>query len=103
MVFWLYKYDLLKERIEYVGHDVTEDGNCPAQSKFGLIYDWKLLTNRKSLFSFIVLVSLYDRYDQYFEIYMNPLQKFLKRFYRKPIPLMAWTPALIKLFNESKK
>ena len=34
---------------------------------------------------------------------MKILQKFLKQFYRKPIPLMAWTPALIELFNELKK
>ena len=34
---------------------------------------------------------------------MNPLRKFLKRFYRKPIPLMAWKSALIELFKEFKK
>ena len=34
---------------------------------------------------------------------MKPLHKFLKRFYRKPIPLMAWTPELIELFNELEK
>ena len=62
MVFWLDKCDILKERIKYVGRDVTEDGNCPAQSKFYLINDWKLPTNGQALFSFIVLVNYYHRY-----------------------------------------
>ena len=38
--FWLDKCDLLKDRIEYVGHDVTEQYNCPAQPKLDLINDW---------------------------------------------------------------
>jgi hypothetical protein len=29
----LSKCDFLKERIEYVGHDLTSDGNCPSKSK----------------------------------------------------------------------
>ena len=57
--FWLDKCEFLKERFEYVGHDVTEDGNCPAQSKFYLINDWELPTNGKDLFSFIGLVHFY--------------------------------------------
>ena len=62
VVFWLEKCDFLKERIKYVGHDVTEDGNCPAQSKFYLINDWKLPTNGQDLLSFIGIVSIYDTY-----------------------------------------
>ena len=33
-----------------------------------------------------------------FEIRLKPLQKFLKQYYHKPIPPMAWTPQLITLF-----
>ena len=62
VVFWLDKCDFLKESIKYVGRDVTEDGNCPAQSKFYLINDWKLPTNGQALFSFIGIVSFYHRY-----------------------------------------
>ena len=65
--------------------------------------DRKLPTNRQALFSFIGLVNLYHRYAPYFEIRMKPLCKLLKQFYRNPIPLMAWTPELIELFNELKK
>ena len=34
---------------------------------------------------------------------MKTLHEFLKQFYRKPIPLMVRTPALIELFDELKK
>ena len=103
VIFWLEKCDFLKEMIEYVSHGVTDDGNCPAQSKFHIINDWKLPTNRKYLFSFVGLVNLYHRYDPYFKILMKPLRKFLKQFYRNPIPLVSWTPALIEVFRKLKK
>jgi hypothetical protein len=35
----LEKCDFLKERFEYVSHDITADGNCPAKSKFDLVHD----------------------------------------------------------------
>ena len=41
--FRINKYDFLKPRVEYVGHDVTNDGNCPASSKFSMISYWKIL------------------------------------------------------------
>ena len=33
---------------------------------------------------------------------MKPLNQLLGIFYRKPIPFMSWTPALIELFNKLK-
>ena len=103
VTFRLDKCDFLKERVEYVRHDVTEDGNCPAQSKFYLINDWKLPINGKVLFSFTGLMNFYHIYAPYFKIRMNPLHKLLKHFYRNPIPLMDWTPSLIELFDELEK
>ena len=103
MRFRLYKYGLLKERIEYFGHGVTEDVNCPAQLKFDLINDFKLPRTGQVLFLFIGLDNFYHRYTPYLELRMKPLHRLLKIFYRKPITLMAWTPSLIELFNKLKK
>ena len=50
VIFRFDKCDFLKPRIEYVGHDIINDGNCPASSKFDLIYYWKLPKWGKSLF-----------------------------------------------------
>ena len=35
--FKLSKYDFLKDRVEYIGNDLTANGNCPAVSKFSLL------------------------------------------------------------------
>ena len=100
--FWLDTCDFLKYRIEYVSHDVSEQGNCPAQSKFDLINDWGLPKNVQALFSFIGLVIFCHRYNPYYEIKMKPLRRFMKIFYRKPITIMEWTPELVTLFHELK-
>ena len=73
--FKLEKYDFLKEMVKYVGRDVNEDVNFPAQYKFDLINNWKLPSKGQALFSFIGLINFYHRYDPYFVIQMKPLNK----------------------------
>ena len=65
-----------------------------------MINDWKIPERGESLFSFIDLINFYHRYAPYIEIRLKPLRKLLKDFYRKTIPMMAWTPDLISLFEE---
>ena len=38
--FRLDKCIFLEQRVEFIDHNLTADGNCPAQSKFDLIRDW---------------------------------------------------------------
>ena len=40
--FKLSKCDFFKDRVEYVDHDLTANGNCPVRSKFSLFKDWLL-------------------------------------------------------------
>ena len=101
--FRLDKCDFLKPRIEYVGHDILADGNCPASSKFKLIDDWPLPNSGQSLFSFVGLVNFYHRYAPYMELRLKPLRKLVKKFYRKPIPENAWTEELKSLFSDLKQ
>ena len=56
------KFYFVKPQVEYVGHDVTNDGNCPASSKFGIISDWEIPERGESLFSFIGLINFYYIY-----------------------------------------
>ena len=58
VTFQLKKCEFLTNRIKYVGHDITPNSNCPAQSKFDLITDWPLPATGQSLGSFISLVLL---------------------------------------------
>ena len=93
VVFRLDKCDFLKDIIEYVGHDIIAQVNCPAQSKFDLIKNWELPKNGQAIFSFIGLVKFYHRCAPYFDI---------RIFYRKPIAIMAWTPEIVTLLHELK-
>ena len=55
--FRLDKRDFLKPRVEYVGNDVTSDGNCSASAKFDMINDWKIPEREECLFPFIGLIN----------------------------------------------
>ena len=52
VIFRLNKCVLLKDRVEYVGHDLTPTVNVPEKSKFRIINDWKLTTSSQGLHSF---------------------------------------------------
>jgi hypothetical protein len=56
VMFQLKKCAFLTNRFEYSGHNITPDGNCPAESKFNLINDWPLPGSGQSLISFISLL-----------------------------------------------
>ena len=101
--FKLTKCEFFKKRVEFVGHDLTIYGNCPAASKFDLIRDWPLPPHAISLLSFIGLCSFYSRYCPWFETNIKPLRKLQRFFHRQPIPIMAWTPILITLFDNCKQ
>jgi hypothetical protein len=102
VTFQLKKCEFLTDRIEYVGHDITSDGNCPAQSKFDLITDWPLPCTGSSLASFIGLLTFYNIYCPFFEIRVKPLRLLERQHHRKPIPPALWTPPLTSLWNELK-
>ena len=100
--FQLKKCEFLKDRVEYVGHDLTPKGNCPAASKFDMINNWKLPKSGSSLHSFIGLLNIYHQYIPFMEIRLKPLRHLERRYRRKCIPQLAWTPDLVALFVEMK-
>ena len=102
VTFQLKKCEFLTNRIEYVGHDITPDGNCPAESKFDLITDWPLPTTGQSLGSFIGLVPFYNIYYPIFEIRVKPLRSLERTHHWKPIPDGSWTTPLVSLWHELK-
>jgi hypothetical protein len=102
VTFQLKKCEFLTNRIEYVGHDITPDGNCPAESKFDLVNDWPLPVNGQSLGSFIGLLTFYNIYCPFFEMRVKPLRSLERQHHRKPIPCAMWTPSLTHLWDELK-
>ena len=101
--FKLSKCFFLQERVEYVGHDILYDGTTTASSKFNMINDWPLPTRGQSLFSFIGLISFYHKFAPYHEVRIKPLRRLNQQYYCQEIPLMAWSPDLIQLFDDMKK
>jgi hypothetical protein len=102
VTFQLKKCEFLTNRIEYVGYDITPNGNCPAQSKFDLITDWPLPATGQSLGSFIGLVSFSNIYCPFFEIRVKPLCSLECAHHRKSIPDVSWMSSLVSLWHELK-
>lgn len=100
--FQLKKCEFFKDRVEYVGHDILSDGNCPAQSKFDMINNWPLPSTGSQLHSFIGLINFYHKYHPCIEIILKPLRLLERKFRRQTIPSTEWTPQLTSLFEEIK-
>ena len=56
-----------QERVEFVGHDVCEDGNRPAQSKHELLKTWPTFQVARDIASFLGFLNFYSQYIPYFE------------------------------------
>ena len=50
--------------------------------------------------SFVGLIMFYHRYALYLEMQIKPFRALIKAYFRKQIPIMAWTPVLIQLFHD---
>ena len=62
-------------RMEFVGHDVCQDGNRPAQSKHGLVKTWPKFKEARDVSSFLGFANFYSAYIPYFEQRAGPLRK----------------------------
>ena len=98
----LKKCDFLKKRFEFVGHDILQNGNTTASSKYDRIKDWKLPTTADSLHSFVSLCNFYNKFLPYFELKVAPLRAMYLKFSHKSIPANAWTDDLKQLFESLK-
>ena len=67
-----------------------------------MINNWTLPRTGSTLYSFMGLISFYQRYVLYLEMSVKPLRRLIKHYFRADIPMMAWTPDLIKLFEDMK-
>ena len=98
--FKLTKCEFFKPRVEFVVHDLTTYGNCPAASKFDLIKHWFLPPHAIYLLSLVRLYSFYRRYCPWFETNVKPLRKLQRKYHRQPSPILSLNPNLIALFHD---
>ena len=65
--------------MEFVGHDVCPDGNCPAQSKHSLLKPWPTFRIARDIMSVLGFLNFYSMYIPYFEQRVAPLRELAKR------------------------
>ena len=99
----LKKCTFLDPYLEFVGVNMSADGQMPAASKYSLIRQWPLPTCQSSLTSFIGLCGFYRRFCPWFEVNLSPFRSLIKKYNGFKIPLMAWSPTLRALFNSIKR
>ena len=87
--FKLSKCDFFKDRVEYIGHNLTAEGNCPARSKSSLIQNWPIPLHGISLLSFIGLCCFYNKYCPWSETNIKPLWRLQRANHYKDIPIMG--------------
>ena len=67
------------QRMEFVGHDVCENGNCPALSKHALMKSWPAFVTARDVASFIGFLIFYSIYIPYFEQRIVRLRELSKQ------------------------
>ena len=81
--FQISKFDFFKDRVEYVGYDLTTEGYYLAVSKFTLLQDWTLPPHGIYFVSLIGICCFYNMYCHWFETNIKPLRKLQRNYHCK--------------------
>jgi hypothetical protein len=79
----LKKSHFFPKRFEFVGIDVSLDGNRPAVSKHELLKHWPTPTIVRDIDRLVGFLQIYSKFIQCFNIHAEPLRKIMKREYTK--------------------
>ena len=74
-------------RVEFVGIDVSQDGNLPAISKHQLLWTWLPLTTVCDIASLIGFAIFYSNFSPHFEVCTKRLCETTKLVYSEPVAL----------------
>jgi hypothetical protein len=98
----LRKSHFFPKRFEFVGIDMCNDGNRPAQSKFMLLKTWPVPEFVRDIAKFIGFAQFYSRFIPNFEMRAAPLRALMKREYTYTIA-DYWTPQAESAWNDLKE
>ena len=70
---------LYKDKMKFVGHDVCDDGNRPAQSKRKLIENWPKFRIVRDLHSFMGFMNFFSYYIPNMELRVRGIRELMKR------------------------
>ena len=99
----LKKSFIFPERFEFVGNDVSPDGNRSAQTKHQLLESWPHPTIVRDIAKFIGFAQFYSVYIHHFELRITPLREItIKSEYTDPVgPL--WNDAAQRSMDDLKE
>jgi hypothetical protein len=90
------------KRFEFVGNDVCEEGDCPAQSKHHLLSTWPKPELVRDIAKFIGFMQFYSMYIYHFKLRITPLHKLtINHEYTKPVTPI-WTDAAQQALDDLK-
>jgi hypothetical protein len=98
----LKKSHFFPKRFEFVGIDVSPDGNRPAMSKHDLLKHWSTPTIVRDVASFVGFLQFYSKFIPCFELRAEPLQNIMLQGNTEPIG-DRWTPAVQATFGSLGK
>ena len=96
----LLKSFIFPKRFEFVGNDVTPEGNRPAQSKHELLLTWPVPEIIRDVAKIIGFAQFYSKYIPHFELRVSHLRELtIKREYTEPVADL-WTEECQRAFDD---
>jgi hypothetical protein len=95
----LKKNHFFPKRLEFVGIEVSPDGNRLAMSKHKLLKHWPIPQLVRDVASFVGFLQFYSKFIPNFEICMEPLHWIMEREYTKDIGDL-WTTETQTTFDD---
>jgi hypothetical protein len=81
----LKKSHIFPKQFEFVGVDVSPDGNCPAMSKHSLLHHWPSPELVRDDAKFVGFAQFYSRFIPQFEQRISALRDIMKNKYTDPV------------------
>ena len=98
----LKKTFIFPKRFEFVGTDVTLDGNRPAMSKHELLKTWPQPVIVRDIAKFVGFILFYSRYITHCEIRLEPLRDLMQHEYTESLEGL-WTDKAQASMDDLKK
>ncbi len=95
----LKKSHFFLKRFEFVGINVSTNGNCPAMSKHQLLQHWPIPEYVCDVASFIGFLQFYSAFIPFFEVRAKPLREILKHEYTSCVGNL-WNSTAAAAFEE---
>jgi hypothetical protein len=81
----LAKSHIFPKQFEFVGVDVSPNGNCPATSKHALLHHWPAPELVRNVAKFVGFAQFYSRFIPQFEQRIGALREIMQNKYTEPV------------------